>query len=197
MADYPKQRVLPFAFGFFWKLPKFCPNSAQRAPFFAACWRRPEVCAALHVPCRPGSTSTGPSARSAAHARCGTRHCPSRRGVTIATHTGAACASLWLPCSQVRESATSENGLARLARAPGAPRPPPPTFAAWPTPLMPMRRTSDLVAVAPAGRCCRGATERRDGCGFNDGGAPARSTHPCVTPPPPASFLGLLRTQRR
>jgi hypothetical protein len=69
----------------------------------------------------------------------------------------------------------------------------------WPTPLMPMRRTSrtDLVAVAPAGRCCRGAAERRDGGGFNDGGAPARSTHPCVTPPPPASFLGLLRTQRR
>jgi hypothetical protein len=88
--------------------------------------RRPEVCAALHVPCRPGSTSTGPSARSAAHARCGTRHCPSRRGVTIATHTGAACASLWLPCSQVRESATTENGLAGPSRSPGAPRPSPP-----------------------------------------------------------------------
>ena len=78
---------------------------------------------------------------------------------------------------------------------PVPPRPSPPTFAAWPTPLMPLRRTSrtDLVAVAPAGRCCRGAAERRDGCGFNDEGAPARL--PPLRATPPASLLpGLLRT---
>lgn len=81
-----------------------------------------------------------------------------------------------------------------IARCP-TPPPPPPTFAAWPTPLMPLRRTSrtDLVAVAPAGRCCRGAAERRDGCGFNDEGAPARL--PPLRATPPASLLpGLLRT---
>ena len=115
------RRGHPFAFVLIWKLHSL-PQTA-RSPFLPrAGVRRPEVCAALHVPCRRRGASASPRARSAAHARCGTRHCPSRRGVTIATHTGAA--SLWLPCSQVRERATSENGLTGPSRSPGAPHAP-------------------------------------------------------------------------
>ena len=121
MADYSKyQGVDPLVFRPHLETAKFAPNSA--VAFFAACWRAKtggppsasRAAAAAHPPAA--------SARSAAHARCGTRHCPSRRGVTIATHTGAA--SLWLPCSQVRERATSENGLTGPSRSPGAPHAP-------------------------------------------------------------------------
>ena len=115
------RRVRPFAFVLILETAKFAPNSA--VAFFAACWRAKTggLCH-LHIPCRRRGASASPRARSAAHARCGTRRCPSRRGVTIATHTGAA--SLWLPCSQVRERATSENGLAGPSRSPGAPHAP-------------------------------------------------------------------------
>ena len=42
----------------------------------------------LHVPCRRRGASASPSARSAAHARVGTRRCPSQCSGTIGAHTG-------------------------------------------------------------------------------------------------------------
>ena len=174
---------------------KFAPNSA--VAFFAACWRAKTggLCH-LHIPCRRRGASASRqrtlcSTRSGWHAALSLTpwrgHCN--------THRSSLRLTLVAVFAQVRENVTAENGLTGPSRSPGAPRPSPPTFAAWPTPLMPMRRTSrtDLVAVAPAGRCCRGAAERRDGCGFNDEGAPARL--PPLRATPPASLLpGLLRT---
>ena len=57
-----------------------------------------------------------------------------------------------MPCSQVRERATTEKWPRRTrtsARCPRAHAPPPP-FAAWPTLLMPLRRTLRTEVWSPS-----------------------------------------------
>jgi hypothetical protein len=174
---------------------KFCPNNAQRAPFFVlACEDRRSVPPPLPVQpprCSRQSPRTLCSTRSVWHAALSLTpwrdHWRTHRN-NPGPHTGCRlrrCASA--PPARMASQDSHERPV------PHAPRLH--LRSVWPTPLMPMRRTSrtDLVAVAPAGRCCRGAAERRDGGGFNDGGAPARL--PPLRATPPASLLpGLLRT---
>ena len=140
---------------------------------------------ALHVPCRRGSTSASLQRTLCAHAPGGAQSCPTHRGGTIATPTGAALALTLVAvfagarARRQREMA-SQDSHERLV----PPRPRPAALAAWPTPLIPMRRTSPMLrTVVPAGRCGRGGAKRRDGCGFDDGGAPARPPGPAAPRP--------------
>jgi hypothetical protein len=158
---------------------KFCPNSAVL--FFCrvlACEdRRSTSASRAAAAAQPPALAHALRTRSGWHAALSLTpwrgHCN--------THRSSLRLTLVAVFAQVRENVTAENGLAGPSQSPGALRhPSPPTFAAWPTPLMPLRRTSrtDLVAVASAGRCGRGAAERRDGRGFDDRGAPARPPAP-------------------
>ena len=164
MAVYPKRGgewKNPFAFDCIWKLPSFCQTARERSLFFAVCW----ACEERSVP--PSTSRAAAHPPASAYALCtrsvGTRRCPSQCSVIIGAHTGTAWASHGLPCSQVRERATTENGLARPSRAPGAPAPhAPPTFAARPTLLMPLRRTlrTHVFWFRRAGRTVRSRCRR-------------------------------------
>ena len=135
-------QVFAFSRRAFAVLPRLdCPRHWRSVPPSTS-----RVAAAAHPPAPAHALRT----RSG-----GTRRCPSRCSVIIGAHTGTAWASHWLPCSQVRERATTENGLAGLARVPGATAPTPPTFAAWPTLLMLQRRTLLRFGHRRAGRAGR------------------------------------------
>ena len=105
----------------------------------------------LHVPCRRRGASASPSARSAAHARVGTRRCPSQCSRIIGAHTGAALGlTLVAVLAGARARHQREMASQDSHERPVRPAPTPRALAAWPTPLMPVRRT--LRSLAPLRR---------------------------------------------
>ena len=117
----------PLRFRLHLETTKFLPDSARAVAFLCrvlACEERSVP--PIHVPCRRRGASASFHARSV-H----TLGWHAALSLTVYrdhwhTHRNNPWASHWLPCSQVRERATTENGLAGLARAPGAPAPTPP-----------------------------------------------------------------------
>ena len=163
--------IRPFAFDCFWKLPKFHPNSARAVAFL------PCVGRVKRGPCRPSTPRAAgvappPASTHALQRTLGLAHgaVPHSVAGPLAHAPEQPWDSHWLPCSQVCERDASENGLAGLARAPGAPAPTPPTIrsvAHISHAHAPHIADLRFGTVASAGRCGRGAAERRDGRGVN------------------------------
>ena len=149
---------------------KFYPNSAQRAPFL------PCAGPVKRGPCRPSTSRAAAAAPPPTPAHALQHTLGVARGAVPHSVAGSLAhtpeqpwPSHWLLCSQVHERATSEKWHRRTRMSARCTPATPPALAAWPTPLMPMRRTSPMLrTVVPAGRCGRGAAERRDGRVFDD-----------------------------
>ena len=151
----------------------------------------------LHAPSRRGSTSASLQHTLCAHASGGMQPRPTHRGVSIATHTGAALILTLVAVLAGARARHQREMTSQLSHE----RPVHPARAP-----LPSQRGPHLSCPCAAHHPCYAPSCRQDGAAEQPQSdamdvdltleARPHAHPPLRRPAPPASFLGLLRTQR-